>query len=124
MQCSIISISQKLPSKKINNSSPEELPEPVGERFLSGGLHSQFSMEIKGIVGLFFAVLAAVPLVYLGISAMQYGMGAINATTFSDRFGQAVVDVVTPWWVPILEWGVPGAVIFIVVVLIFGKKAL
>ena len=66
----------------------------------------------------------AVALTVLAVKTMMVSTGQMNITDYSQQWGQTVVDLVTPWWVPLLEWGVPGAIIFIAIILIFGKKAL
>jgi len=80
--------------------------------------------EIGAIIGLILGLPTAVALAVLAFKSVLVSTGRMNMTDYSQQWGQTVVDVVTPWWVPLLEWGVPGTIIFIAIILIFGKKAL
>jgi len=80
--------------------------------------------EIGAIIGLILGLPTAVALVVLAFKSVLVSTGRMNITDYSQQWGQTVVDLVTPWWVPLLEWGTVGAIIFIAIILIFGKKAL
>jgi hypothetical protein len=80
--------------------------------------------EIGAMIGLILGLPTAVALAVLAFNSVLVSTGRMNVTDYSQQWGQAVVDLATPWWVPLLEWGVPGAIVFIAVIVIFGKKAL
>jgi len=80
--------------------------------------------DIGAIIGLVFVLPTVIALLILAVDTVAVSTGHINITDYSKQWGQTVVDLVTPWWVPLLEWGVTGAIIFIAIILIFGKKAL
>lgn len=80
--------------------------------------------ELDAILGLILGLPTVIVFISLAINTVAVSTGAMNMTDYSQQWGQTVVDLVTPWWVPLLALGVPGVIILIVIILIFGKKAL
>ena len=80
--------------------------------------------DINFVIGLILGLPTMITLLILAVNTIFVSTGHMNITEYLKRWEETVVNLVTPWWVSLLEWGVLGAIIFIVIILVFGKKVL
>jgi len=80
--------------------------------------------DINFVIGLILSLHTMITLLILAVDTIFVSTGHMNMTEYLKRWEEIVVNLVTPWWVSLLEWGVLGAIIFIVIILVFGKKVL
>jgi hypothetical protein len=85
----------------------------------------QFLVDAKGFVYAILTLFGLVPLIVLCVNYVSFQTGRMNATDFIQKGTEAAVDIATPWWVPlIVGGGTVGAIILIVLVVLFGKGIL
>ena len=80
--------------------------------------------DINFVIGLILCLPTMVTLLILAVNTISVSIGHMNMTEYLKRWEETIVNLITPWWASLLEWGVPGAIIFIVIILVFGKKVL
>ena len=80
--------------------------------------------DINFVIGLILGLPTMITLLILAVNTIFVSTGHMNITEYLKRWEETVVNLVTPRWISLLEWGVLGAIIFIVIILVFGKKVL
>jgi hypothetical protein len=81
--------------------------------------------DIGDLIALILGLPTLVVLLILGIGSVLVSTGHMNVTDYTQQWGQTVADLVTPWWVGlVVGGGTVGAIILIVLVVLFGKGIL
>jgi hypothetical protein len=81
--------------------------------------------DIGGLITLILGLPTLVALLILGIGSVLVSTGHMNVTDYTQQWGQAVGDLVTPWWVGlVVGGGTVGVIVLIVLVVLFGKGVL
>jgi hypothetical protein len=80
--------------------------------------------DASGLIVLILGLPTLVALFFLGINSMLVLTGSMNVSDYSQQWGQTVVDLVTPWWLPLMSLGIIGVIALVVLVFLFGKGVL
>jgi len=78
-------------------------------------------VDLKEAFLALISLLGLIPLIMLAIDILAFQFGAINATTLWKRVADTMVDLVTPWWLPLFSLGLIGVFLFIVLLFWLGK---
>jgi len=50
-----------------------------------------------------------ITLLTLAVTTISVSIGHITMTEYLKRWEETIVNLVTPWWTPLLKWGIMGA---------------
>jgi len=81
--------------------------------------------DIDELIALVFGLSTLVALLILGVSSVLVSTGHINMTDYAQQWGQTAVDLVTPWWLPlVVGGGAAGVIMLIILAVLFGRGVL
>jgi len=81
--------------------------------------------DIGDLITLILSLPTLFALLVLGIGSVLVSTGHMNVTEYAEQWGQTAVDLVTPWWVPlVVGGGIVGVIVVIALAVLFGSEVL